>query len=168
MTRGVLKAAVSVAVVVDADGRISKHFGSAPYYLIVDIDIEDGTVKRRRKIPKVGHGQWYGRPNYQLEAGAGSTPVPGSGANMAQVSDRNEWCRGGRGGVHTGEGWKHDLMTNPIEGCAALIVGGMGIGAYEAMMAKGIKPVLVALDDVEEALATFVKGKLEGHIELLH
>ncbi|MGC8936556.1 MAG: NifB/NifX family molybdenum-iron cluster-binding protein [Candidatus Methanomethylicaceae archaeon] len=49
---------MKLAVVTDDGKNVSKHFGRAPYYLVVEL--EGGAIKEKKLVPKLGHGQFYG------------------------------------------------------------------------------------------------------------
>lgn len=69
---------------------------------------------------------------------------------------------------HLGNDERHDRMSEPLEGCSAIISGGMGMGAFKSLMLKGISPIITDEEDIEKALKDYVDGKLENHLELLH
>ncbi len=55
-----------------------------------------------------------------------------------------------------------------ITDCRALIVGGMGMGAYEKFRRAGIEPVLTDERSVDEAGARYSRGELPHLPERLH
>uniref|UniRef100_A0A7C3J4Z8 Dinitrogenase iron-molybdenum cofactor biosynthesis protein n=1 Tax=Candidatus Methanomethylicus mesodigestus TaxID=1867258 RepID=A0A7C3J4Z8_9CREN len=70
--------------------------------------------------------------------------------------------------VHLGNDERHEKMSEPLEGCSAIISGGMGMGAFKSLMLKGISPIITDEEDIEKALKDYLEGKLENHLELLH
>jgi predicted Fe-Mo cluster-binding NifX family protein len=63
---------------------------------------------------------------------------------------------------------RHARMAEAIADCEALICGGMGYGAYTSMQSRGIRPVVTALESVEEALVAYVEGRLVDQTDRLH
>lgn len=49
---------LKLAIVTDDGTNVSKHFGRAPYYLVVEL--EGNAIKEKKLVPKLGHGQFYG------------------------------------------------------------------------------------------------------------
>lgn len=70
--------------------------------------------------------------------------------------------------AHLGNDERHDRMSEPLEGCSAIISGGMGMGAFKSLMLKGISPIITDEEEIEKALKDYLEGKLENHLELLH
>jgi len=125
-----------VAVVTDDGVQVSKHFGRAAYYLVVEI--EGSTIKDRKLIPKLGHSQFHDIHETEHEE------------------------------LHMGSEAKHTAMSRPLEGCAALICGGMGMGAYQSLLLKGVKPIITELESADEALNAYILGRIDDHPEYLH
>ena len=63
---------------------------------------------------------------------------------------------------------KHLQMSEVISDCEALLCGGMGMGAYQSMISRGIKPVVTEIDDIHEAVMAYVQGRLTDRVDLLH
>ncbi|MCL5996249.1 MAG: NifB/NifX family molybdenum-iron cluster-binding protein [Chloroflexi bacterium] len=64
---------------------------------------------------------------------------------------------------------RHDQMAGVIDDCETLLCGGMGMGAYNALTGRGIKTLLTDIDSIDEALRTYLAGKLvDRAAELLH
>lgn len=59
-------------------------------------------------------------------------------------------------------------MSEPITDCEALLCGGMGMGAYQSMLARGIKPIVTEIDSIEEAVMAYVNGTIVDRVERLH
>ena len=59
-------------------------------------------------------------------------------------------------------------MIASIRDCEALIVRGMGQGAYLALQQANIRPVVTDVEDAEEAVRAYIDGKLLDHPEWLH
>ena len=132
---------MKIAVPTDDGKTISRHFGRAPSYLV--FTIESGDIVDRAQRDKAGHDQFAHQPH-----------------------DDHEHGRGHGFGTHSAE--KHTRMMAPIRDCEAVIVRGMGQGAYLALQQAHIRPVLTDLEDAEGAVRAFIDGKLVDHPEWLH
>jgi predicted Fe-Mo cluster-binding NifX family protein len=55
---------------------------------------------------------------------------------------------------------RHRAMAAPIGDCAALLAGGMGRGAFLALQAVGIEPVLTDEIDIDAAAVRYAGGGL--------
>lgn len=63
---------------------------------------------------------------------------------------------------------RHGMMFAPITDCEVLIVGGMGLGAYENLRSLGIQPIVTDVTSIDEAVQAFVEGRLENRTERIH
>ena len=125
------------------DGRtISQHFGRAPYYLVVTID--NGQIVDRQLRDKLGHAHFADEPH----EGDSSTGQP----------------HGFGPAAHN----RHVQMAEAIADCQALLCGGMGAGAYQSMVERGIKPVVTEIVSIDEAVMAYVEGHLVDHTDRLH
>ena len=59
-------------------------------------------------------------------------------------------------------------MTEAIADCEALLCGGMGAGAYQSVVARGIKPVVTDIASIEEAVSAYVEGRIVDRVDRLH
>ncbi len=132
---------MKIAAITDDGKTISQHFGRAPYYLV--LTIEDGKVVTREMRDKIGHSHFTGQGH--------SEETTGTGHGM-DASSHN----------------KHLSMAEVISDCAALLCGGMGMGAYESMRSLNIQPVVTDLVDIDAAVQAYIDGKLIDHTERLH
>jgi predicted Fe-Mo cluster-binding NifX family protein len=123
---------MKIAFVTEDGVSISKHFGRALSYIVVDIDGK--TVRGKESRLKVGCSHSHG----SAEEGA------------------NE------------EALKHRQMSDPISDCSLVVSGGMGFGAYQSLILKGIRAMITDIDLIDDAVAQYMEGKLEDHPELLH
>jgi predicted Fe-Mo cluster-binding NifX family protein len=114
--------------------NISKHFGRAPYYLVVSV--EDGAETAREMRDKANHA-------HVVHDALGS-----SGAAQAPH------------GFSPEEQNLHFQMAAAISDCATLVCGGMGNGAYINLNERGIKPLLTDVDSIDEALKAYLSGTL--------
>jgi predicted Fe-Mo cluster-binding NifX family protein len=59
-------------------------------------------------------------------------------------------------------------MAQAVSDCEAVLCGGMGMGAYENMKARKIRPIVTDITDIDEAVLAYVNGQILDHIEKLH
>ena len=131
---------MKLAFITDDGKTISRHFGRAAYYLVVEV--EDGNVVNQEMREKLGHGQFTHQESHQTQ---------GEGHGMGAES-------------HS----KHQSMAETISDCTALICGGMGMGAYQSMQSLNITPVVTQLSNIDEALDAYLKGELKDRTDMLH
>jgi predicted Fe-Mo cluster-binding NifX family protein len=74
----------------------------------------------------------------------------------------------GAGAVDPGPEAKHRVMGEAIADCRALLAGGMGSGAFIAMQALGIDPVLTDEPDITAAALRYAAGELPNLADRLH
>ncbi len=132
---------MKIAAITDDGKTISQHFGRAGYYLVVTI--EDGQIVDRQLREKLGHAHFANQPH--------TAQAPGQPHGMDPASHN-----------------KHLQMAEAIADCEALLCGGMGMGAYQSMVMRGIKPVVTDLHMIEEAALAYAEGKLVDRVERLH
>ena len=74
----------------------------------------------------------------------------------------------GAAAVDPGPEAKHRAMGEAIADCRALLAGGMGSGAFTAMEALGIEPVLTDEPDITAAALRYAAGELPNLAGRLH
>lgn len=131
---------MKIAFITDDGKTISRHFGRAAQYLVIELKSEQEISREMRE--KMGHSHFSGE-GQRHESHLGS-------------------------GMDSASHGKHQQMAQAISDCEVLICGGMGRGAYQSMQAVGIKPVVTDLTDIEVALQTYLEGKLKDQTEKLH
>jgi predicted Fe-Mo cluster-binding NifX family protein len=134
---------MKIAVITEDGQTISQHFGRAPYYLV--FTVEDKEIVSKELRDKVGHQQFAQEPH---EHESENDP---RGHGFGAPSDA-----------------KHARMIEAIRDCEAVIVRGMGRGAYLAMEQANIRPFVSELADAEEAVKAYIGGTLTDHTERLH
>jgi len=132
---------MKIAAITEDGETISQHFGRAPYYLVVTF--EDGQITGRELRNKLGHTQFANQPH--------KTEEPGQPHGMGDANHN-----------------KHIQMSEAIADCEALLCGGMGMGAYQSMLARGIKPVVTDIWNIEQAVMAYAAGKIVDQVEKLH
>jgi predicted Fe-Mo cluster-binding NifX family protein len=131
-----------IAAITDDGKTISEHFGRAPYYLVATV--EDGKIVSRERRDKLGHAQFGGEVHDQEEDASG---------------------RHGYGPVADD---RHARMAMAIADCEALLCRGMGMGAYDSMKARNIRPVVTDISDIDEAVLAYASGQIVDHVDRLH
>ncbi len=131
---------MKVALITEDGKSVSRHFGRAPYYMV--LTIENGQIVNREMRDKLNHSHFANEPHEHQ---------PGQPHGFgAEEQDR------------------HSRMAQPITECEAVVCGGMGAGAYQSLQAAGIHPIVTDLRDIEEAARAYMEGKIVDHVELLH
>lgn len=132
---------MKIAAITDDGKLISQHFGRAPYYLV--LTVEDGQIAGRELRDKLGHAHFANQPHEPEQ--------PGKLHGM-DASSHN----------------KHLQMAEAIADCEALLCGGMGMGAYQSMVTRGIKPVVTDIREIDRAVMAYVEGKIVDQVDRLH
>ena len=130
-----------VAAITDDGITISQHFGRAAYYLVATV--EDGKIVDRELRSKLGHAHFHNQPH--------SEENPGQPHGMDAASHN-----------------KHLQMSDAIADCEALLCRGMGMGAYQSMQARNIRPVVTDIVAIEDAVKAYVDGNIVDQVERLH
>ena len=132
---------MKIAVITDDGTTISQHFGRAPYYLVATV--ENGQIVKRELRNKLGHAHFVNQPHADEQ--------PGQPHGMDPASHN-----------------KHLQMAEAIADCEALLCRGMGMGAYQSMQARGIRPVVTDIAVIDEAVMAYVEGNIVDQVERLH
>lgn len=132
---------MKIAAITDDGKTISQHFGRAPYYQVVTV--ENGKIIDRQLREKLGHNHFASQPHAEEQHGQ-------------------------QHGMDAGSHQKHMQMAEAIADCEALLCGGMGMGAYQSMVSRGIKPVVTELNDIDQAVLAYAEGRLVDRVERLH
>ncbi len=132
---------MKIAAITDDGETISQHFGRAAHYLVATV--EDGQIVNRELREKMGHSHFTNQPH--------SEEQPGQPHGMDPASHD-----------------KHLQMADAIADCEALLCRGMGMGAYESMKTRGIRPVVTDIAAIDDAVMAYVKGEIVDQVERLH
>lgn len=132
---------MKIAAITDDGKTISQHFGRASYYTVATV--EEGKIVNREMREKLGHTHFH-----------------------SEEHDHNE--PGGRHGYGPAADHRHGRMAEAITDCEAVLCRGMGMGAYENMKVRGIRPVVTDISDVDEAILAYANGQIVDHVEKLH
>jgi predicted Fe-Mo cluster-binding NifX family protein len=130
-----------IAAITDDGETISQHFGRARFYLVATV--ENGQIVNRELRDKLGHAQFGNQPHPEEQ--------PGQAHGMDAASHN-----------------KHLQMSEAIADCDVLLCRGMGMGAYESMKSRGIRPVLTDVVVIDEALKIYIEGRMIDQVERLH
>ncbi len=143
-----------IAVITDDGTTISQHFGRAAHYLVFSVDDENQVVEKELR-DKLGHRQFAQEEHDHAHHDHDHDHAPGAGAQH------------GHGfGAHAED--KHTRMIEAITDCEAILVRGMGRGAYLAMESANITPVVTDIPDAEAAVTAYLSGDIVDHTEKLH
>jgi predicted Fe-Mo cluster-binding NifX family protein len=132
---------MKIAVITDDGKTISQHFGRALYYLVATV--ENGQITNREMRNKLGHNQFSNEPHEEEK--------PGQQHGMDDASHN-----------------KHLQMSESITDCEALLCRGMGMGAYESMKVRNIRPMVTDIANIDEAVMAYANGQIIDHVEKLH
>jgi predicted Fe-Mo cluster-binding NifX family protein len=130
-----------IAAITDDGTTISQHFGRATYYLVATV--ENGQIVSRELRHKLGHTHFVNQPH------AEETPEQPHGMDTASHN-------------------KHLQMAEAIADCEALLCRGMGMGAYQSMQVRGIRPVVTDIAGIDEAVMAYVNGTIVDRVDRLH
>jgi predicted Fe-Mo cluster-binding NifX family protein len=132
---------MKIAAITDDGRTISQHFGRAPYYLVATV--ENGAIVNREMRDKLGHAHFANEPH------EGDQPGQPHGFGPAAQN-------------------RHVQMAEAIADCQALLCGGMGAGAYQSMVERGIKPVVTEIASIDDAVMAYVEGRIVDRTDWLH
>jgi len=132
---------MKIAVITDDGKTISQHFGRAQYYLVATV--ENGQIINREMRDKIGHNHF---------------------ANELREEEKPGQPHGTDAASHN----KHLQMSEAITDCEALICRGMGMGAYQSMKTRNIRPLVTDIANIDEAVMAYANGQIIDHIEKLH
>jgi len=133
-----------IAVVSDDGTTVAPDFGRSKQVLV--FSVEGGRVvatEVREKVPD-------GRPQSDQEA---------------KPRDPNDHFAGHR--VGPGPRSRYDEMAAAIGDCDAVLAGGMGIGAYNALRGYGIEPIITDIGSADEAVRAYLDGSIRNLTERL-
>ena len=138
-----------IAVVTDDGVSISQHFGRAAYYLVFTVDDENNITEKELR-DKAGHRQFINEP-HDHDHDHDHQHNHSQGHGFGPDSDR-----------------KHARMIESITDCEAVIVRGMGRGAYLAMETANITPIVTDIAATEDAVRAYMAGDIVDHTDKLH
>jgi len=132
---------MKIAVVTDDEKTISAHFGRTQYYVV--FTLEDGQVTGQETRPKANHSQFSGEHHHHGE-------------------------QGDTHGMDPHSQHRHGMMMDTINDCQVLMARGMGQGAHNSLTMHGIQPVLTDIQDIREALDSYLAGTLIQNLDRVH
>lgn len=132
---------MKIAFVTDDGLEVSRHFGRAGKYLV--IEVENGVETSRELRDKMGH------------------------QHFAQEESGHEHHDGPHGFDPASQS-RHASMLSAIEDCDVVICGGMGQGAYQSIAASGKEVIMVDNLDINENLNKYLSGDLSSLDDLVH
>lgn len=124
------------------DGKkISRHFGKAPYFVIVRLS-PDGEIQTEQRPRKSWHGQHESGLIQFKESDEAETP---------------DFTRHLSAGMFAG-----------LEDCQVLVSGGMGQGAYDRAVSQGLQVILTGEWEIEQAIQSYRTGTLTSDSRRIH
>ena len=132
---------MKIAVVTDDEKTISAHFGRAQYYVV--LIVEEGAIAAQETRLKANHSQFAGEEHHHGEHGDSHGMDPGSQS-------------------------RHGMMIETILDCEVLLARGMGQGAHNNLKERGIKPILTDIQNIQEAVESYLAGRLIENPSRLH
>jgi predicted Fe-Mo cluster-binding NifX family protein len=138
-----MEKSMKIAAITDDGKTISQHFGRASHYMVVTI--ENGKIVSQEMREKMGHAQFKGEHHEDYHHEVGEKHGYGVDADN-----------------------RHGRMAESITDCEALLCRGMGMGAYENMKTRNIRPVVTDIADIDEAATAYANGQIVDHVEKLH
>ncbi len=132
---------MKIAFVTDDGLQVSRHFGRAGKYLVVELD--GGKPINRVLRDKMGHQHYYAG-----ESGKNHSSTPHGLDSVSQA--------------------KHASMLSVIQDCDVVICGGMGQGAYQSIIDSGKEVYLVEDLDINRIIEKFIAGELKSSDDLMH
>ena len=133
---------MKIAVVTDDHKTISAHFGRVQYYDV--FTVEDNMIIKKEIRDKASHNHFAGEDHH----------------HHGEHGDSH--------GMDPGSQRRHGLMMETIQDCDVLMARGMGQGAHINLRERGIKPLLVDIQDIQEALDAFILGTLIENLDRVH
>jgi predicted Fe-Mo cluster-binding NifX family protein len=132
---------MKIAAITDDGQTISHHFGRAIHFMVVTV--EAGKIIDHQLRDKLGHSHFVAQLH---EAGCSEQAHGMDGASASRLMQ----------------------MSEAIIDCEALLCQGMGMGAYQSMQARGIRPIITDISDIDEAVMAYARGEIVDHEEKLH
>ena len=133
---------MKIAVASSDKVNISEHFGTAPYFVVLEVEGESIVKEDAREKP--------------------AHVVLSKEEEHAQVSE------GGKHGFTGKASERHKDMGRVVNDCKVIIAGRMGLGAYEDLKELGFEVIATDVKDIKEAASLYAKGELSHKEERLH
>lgn len=132
---------MKIAFVTDDGITITKHFGRAGKYLVVEVG--EGKEVSRDLRDKMGHKQFHTikREDKSTDRHSHDNPADHS---------------------------KHMQMMAAIEDCDVVVCGGMGRGAFRSIVSLGKEVFMTNAGDINDALSAYLAGELVNMSDLVH
>lgn len=130
---------MKIALVTDDKKTVSPHFSRAAFFEVVTI--EKGKIVKQEFRPKPGYGPLH----------ANKTQLELHEIDHAWEMEPQQ---------------KYSLMAETISDCSVLICGSMRMSAFQEIKNRGVRIIVTEILDIEEAIDSFIKGKLTSHQEL--
>ncbi|MFW5708786.1 MAG: NifB/NifX family molybdenum-iron cluster-binding protein [Chloroflexota bacterium] len=136
---------MKIAVITDDTQTISRHFGCAKYYLIYTI--KSGETVGSEQIQKPVHQHHH--------------------HGHVHLHDQGDHTHGPHDDPQA-EAERHADMFEPLRGCDAVLIRGMGRGAHVGLSAIGVQPIITNISTISDAINAYLDGSIVDHPEKLH
>jgi|WetSurMetagenome_2_1015567.scaffolds.fasta_scaffold110662_2 predicted Fe-Mo cluster-binding NifX family protein len=133
---------MKIAIASENGKTISKHFGKATQYVV--INTEDGKIVSREVRPKISHFHSDCLKH-----------------KKCKCECQNQCCEAS---VYD----RHRSMIINILDCSVLLTGGMGPGVRETLTSRRIKAVITKSENIEEAVKLYLNDNLTNTMNQLN
>ena len=133
---------MKIAIASDDKQKVSEHFGSAPYLIV--LELEKGAILKEEVRGKTGHSE------------------------LAKEELHPQTGKEGHHGFTAVASRRHKNIAEVVKDCKAIIAGRMGLGAYEDLRDLGFEVITTDLKDIKEVATLYAKGELSHSSERLH
>jgi predicted Fe-Mo cluster-binding NifX family protein len=130
----ILGGIMKIAIASENGKTISRHFGRASKYIVINTDGRN--ILDREIRPKIGHLH-----SDCIKHKDGSCECRNQNCE-ASVYDR------------------HRTMIIDILDCSVLLTGGTGSGVLDMLISRGIKPIITDVEDIDKAVKLYLEGNL--------
>lgn len=134
---------------------ISRHFGRAPYYLVVEV--AQGEIIAQELRAKAGHIQFVQESGHEHTHDHHEPDDHHDHHHSRQPHGKGPQAQ-----------QRHARMFTPIADCEVVISGGMGTGAYQFLLSQGLQPVLTEIEAIPAAVQAYLEGSLKNRLDWLH
>ena len=148
---------MKIAAATDDGTTISRHFGKARFYVVLEVDGRTVVGQEQRAKPAHDHGHHHHGEHHH--GGQGRPSGEGGGLPILPLQPP---------GQQANDGNEHHRMAAVIADCDVLLVRGMGRPAYHDLVEIGIQPQITDIETIDEAVRAFLDGALVNHTERLH
>jgi predicted Fe-Mo cluster-binding NifX family protein len=130
---------MKIATVSEDGTTLSQHFGRAPMFIVATAEKGKVTAKEKR--------------------------MRASDNICGCHHDSESGCHDQSHGQDPQSEAKHESMADSLADCQVLISGGMGYGAYQSLVGRGIETYVTDVENIDEAIKLYLEGNLVNLME---